>query len=416
MPNAQTVFCLLLASLMPAAAAAQSHTFAALWSQLAEFTASDGASGNMLGYSIAKSDNTIVMGAPDAKIGSNADQGAAYVYVEGANGWSDMTQTAKLISSDGGAGDHFGISVYVCHNVIVVGMGPRATGSKAYVYVEPANGWTDMTETAQLTASDEVPGDRFASTVGISLNTIVVGDYENSSSDKGAAYVYEKPVSGWKNMTQTAKLTASDGKTGDLFGFSVSANRGNTVVIGAIQSGNERGGAAYVFLEPANGWKTTSQFNAELTASDRAKYQKFGQAVAANGSTIVVGGKGASGNGTAYVFVEPEAGWTSSTETAQLLNPLAKTTNCYACAVGVSGPQIAVGSPKSASTQGAIYIFNKPSKGWATTTQYGAKLAGSDHSNGALFGTSIGFDTQVAAGAPGGGSDGAGSGYIFGTN
>jgi hypothetical protein len=389
---------------------------ASSWSQLAEFTASDGSRGNLLGTSIAKSDNTIVIGAPDAKIGSNAKQGAAYVYVEGSNGWSNMTQTAKLTSSDGEAGDNFGVSVYVCHNVIVVGMGSRSTGSKAYVYVEPANGWTDMTETAQLTATDQVPGDHFASAVAVSLTTIVVGDYAGPNSTKGAAYVYTQPESGWKNMTQTAKLTASDGEKGDLFGISVAVNHGATIVIGATQADNLGGGAAYVFLEPANGWATTSHFNAEFTASDRAAHQKFGQSVAANGPTIVVGGKTASGNGAAYVFVEPAGGWTSATETAQLQNPLAKTTNCYACAVGVSGPQIAVGSPQPASADGTVYVFYQPSGGWKTTSQYSAKLTANDRSGGAAFGSSIGFDTDVAISAPGGGSDGEGTGYIFGSN
>jgi hypothetical protein len=413
MPNAYSKIALIFLAVTALAQLASASS----WSQLAEFTASDGSRGNLLGTSIAKSDSTIVIGAPDATIGSNAKQGAAYVYVEGSNGWSNMTQTAKLTSSDGEAGDNFGISVYVCHDVIVVGMGPRSTGSKAYVYVEPANGWTDMTETAQLTATDQVPGDHFASAVGISLTTIVVGDYAGPNPTKGAAYVYTQPKSGWKNMTQTAKLTARNGKSGDLFGISVSANRGDTLVIGATQAGNSSGGAAYVFLEPSKGgWKTTSQYTAELIASDRAAHQNFGQSVAANGPTIVVGGNGSSGDGTVYVFTEPEAGWKSATQTARLLNPLGKNNDCFACAVGVSGLEIAAGSPKSATSQGVVYIFYQPSAGWKTTSKYSAKLTASDHSSGALFGSSIGFDTDVAIGAPGGGSDAAGSGYIFGPN
>ena len=34
--------------------------------------------------------------------------GAAYVFVEPADGWHDMTQTAKLLPTDGGSGDEFG--------------------------------------------------------------------------------------------------------------------------------------------------------------------------------------------------------------------------------------------------------------------------------------------------------------------
>jgi len=174
-----------------------------VWKQLAELTASDGQAGDRLGYSVSKSDNTVVIGAPDATIGSNAKQGAAYVFVEGTNGWSNMTQTAKLTASDGQAGDRFGISAYVCHNVVVVGMEPTSRGSKAYVFVEPAEGWKDMTETAQLTASESLPGDHFGSAVSVSLNTIVVGDFKTPNSSCGAAYVYSRPVGGWKDMTET---------------------------------------------------------------------------------------------------------------------------------------------------------------------------------------------------------------------
>ena len=381
------------------------------WRQLAELTASDGQGRDLFGYSASKSDNTVLIGAPAATIGSNSEQGAAYVFVQGANGWSNMTQTAKLTASDGQADDMFGISVYVCHNVVVVGVGPSTRGSKAYVFVEPAEGWKDMTETAQLTASDGVPGDQFGSAVSVSLNTIVVGDFETPTSSRGAAYVYSRPARGWKSMTETAKLTASNGRQGDLFGISVAANQGTTLVIGATQAGNSSGGAAYVFLEPTGGWKTTSKPNAELTASVRGTNQNFGQSVAVNGETIVVGGKSSSGNGAAYVFVEPPKGWTDATETAQLRNPLGQPKDCFSCTVGVSGDVVVVGSPYAGG--GVVYVFHKPALGWKTTSHFDAKLVPSDHKTGAAFGYSVGFDSIVAAGAPEGGGQSEGTGYVF---
>ena len=48
----------------------------------------------------------------------------------------------------------------------------------------------------------------------------------------GAAYVFEKPAGGWVNMTETAKLTASDGAAFDYFGISVSLS-GDTALVGA---------------------------------------------------------------------------------------------------------------------------------------------------------------------------------------
>jgi formylmethanofuran dehydrogenase subunit D len=380
------------------------------WVQLAELTASDGQGRDLFGYSVSKSDSTVVVGAPAATVGSNSKQGAVYLFFESASGWSNMTQTAKLTASDGQADDMFGISVYVCHNVVVAGMGPSPNGSKAYVFVEPSGGWKDMTETAKLTASDSVAGDNFGSAVSISAGTIVVGDFQTPGSTQGAAYVFSRPASGWKSMTETVKLSASDGQPGDLFGISVNANRGNTVVIGATQAGNSGGGAAYVFMGP---WKKTSQFKAKLTASDRAANSNFGQSVAVNGGTIVVGAKGANAKGVAYIFVEPLSGWTNSTETAQLTNPLAQSTNCYSCSVAVSGGIVAVGSAKTGTSSGVVYIFQKPASGWKTTSHFSAKVIASDHKKGSLFGFSLGFDGILAVGAPGGGSQNQGTGYVF---
>ena len=139
------------------------------------------------------------------------------------------------------ADDHFGDSVSISGNTVVVGaheatVGGNSDQGAAYVFTEPGSGWADMTQTAKLTASDGAADDYFGTSVSISGNTVVVGASEPRSAQhgQGAAYVFTEPGSGWANMTQTAKLTASDGAAGDYFGFSVSIS-GNTVVVGAIR-------------------------------------------------------------------------------------------------------------------------------------------------------------------------------------
>lgn len=109
--------------------------------------------------------------------------------------------------------------------------------------------------------------------VAISGDTIVAGAQNatvGSNAGQGAAYIFVKPSSGWTDMTETAKLTASDGKAGDGFGGSVGISS-NTIVVGACpQSGMCNGhGKVYVFLKPKSGWKTTSKFKAELTGIGR---------------------------------------------------------------------------------------------------------------------------------------------------
>ena len=72
-----------------------------VWAQLAKLTGSDSVANDRLGWSVTVSGDTVVVGAPTDDVGSNADQGAAYVFVKPSTGWANMTQTAKLTASDG---------------------------------------------------------------------------------------------------------------------------------------------------------------------------------------------------------------------------------------------------------------------------------------------------------------------------
>jgi hypothetical protein len=85
--------------------------------QKAKLTASDGAGGNALGDSVAIEGDTIVAGAD----GADSARGAVYVFVEPAGGWANGVQTAKLTASDGATFDTFGRSVAKDGDTIVVG-------------------------------------------------------------------------------------------------------------------------------------------------------------------------------------------------------------------------------------------------------------------------------------------------------
>ena len=104
-------------------------------------------------------------------------------------------------------------------------------------------------------------------------------------------------------LTENAKLTASDAAAGDAFGFSVAVS-GDTAVIGAIfdDDAGSFSGSAYVFTRSGTTW--TEQ--AKLTASDGAWGDLFGNSVAISGDTLLVGAYGdddlGDGSGSAYVF------------------------------------------------------------------------------------------------------------------
>jgi FG-GAP repeat len=389
--------------------------------QLAELTPSVRATGDWFGLKVAVSGNTVVVADFDPNI---EQYGAVYVYVKPPSGWTNMTQVAKLTSSDNGEG--FGIDVSISGNTIVVGAAnpsnfdaPATSPGAAYVFVKPVSGWADMTETAKLTASDGQPGDAFGSSVSNSANTIAVGaifatdNFGNSFA--GKAYVFVRPSAGWSgNLNQTATLTASDTQLLNYMGASVAIS-GHSVVAGAYGHNNFQG-AAYVFVEPSSGWTSMTQ-TAELTASDGKGSADFGFSSAINGNTVVIGAvNAAAGKGAAYIFVKPTTGWIDATQTAELRSPNAAQSDGFGQSASISGNAVVIGAPGttvgSNSGQGAAFSFLKPSTGWKNTSR-ALELTASDGAANDNLGVSVSIGgSTIVAGAPK--SSSPGSAYVFG--
>ena len=280
----------------------------------AKLTASDGAAGDYFGVSVAVYGDTVVVGAGwDDDQGE--DSGSAYVFTKPAAGWTTTSSfAAKLTASDGAAGDKFGRSVAVNGNTVVVGArGDSDNGwdaGSAYVFTKPVAGWTTTSNfAAKLTASDGEAHDYFGNSVAVDGDTVAVGaTYDDDNGSKsGSAYVFTKPAAGWTTTSSfTAKLTASDGAASDYFGQSVAVD-GDTVAVGAHGDDNNIAatGSAYVFTKPAAGWTTTSTA-AKLIASDGAAIDYFGQSVAVDGDTVLVGAPGygdeGTNSGSAYIY------------------------------------------------------------------------------------------------------------------
>jgi hypothetical protein len=117
------------------------------------------------------------------------------------------------------------------------------------------------------------------------------------------------------DLTEIAKLTPSDGVTGNHFGAAVDATE-DTVVVGAPDQN-----AVYVFAKPAGGWSGSLIEVAKLTATGGAavNYEHLGASVAISedGRTIIAGDPNADSvvNGTfddiggAIVFFRSPGGW-----------------------------------------------------------------------------------------------------------
>ncbi|MEQ9304782.1 MAG: hypothetical protein RJQ14_12815, partial [Marinoscillum sp.] len=134
--------------------------------------------------------------------------GAVYIIQKTTTGWQNI---ARLSPSDKTLVEHFGHTVALSGDVAVVGGSFFAKG-EVWVFEQPKSGWTDMNETAILKASDYNEEDEFGLSLDISKDEIAIGSRakENDDDHFGAIYVYERSQSAWADMTETAKLTASD--------------------------------------------------------------------------------------------------------------------------------------------------------------------------------------------------------------
>ena len=335
------------------------------WSQQQELTASDGAPDDWFGNSVAVDGSTVVVGAPNHKLGPNASQGAAYVFVQSGTTWA---QEAELTSSDGAAGDYFGWSVAVSGGTAVVGaphhkFGPNASQGAAYVFVQSGTTWG---QEAELTSSDGAAGDKFGWSVAVSGSTAIVGSFSHtvgSNAKQGAAYVFVESGGMW---SQQAELTASDGAANDYFGYSVAVS-GGTAVVGSpgrvtVVRSSTYAGAAYVFVQSGTTWSQ----QAKLIASDGAGDDNFGNSVAVdeNTSTAVVGALNHSvgskaDQGAAYVFVQSGTSWSQQAELTASDGGTADAQ--LGTSVAVSGSAAVAGAPwhndGSNKWQGAAYVF-----------------------------------------------------------
>lgn len=296
------------------------------WEIVATLSASDAEQADHFGFSVSISGDNIVIGAYKCDAGAT-DCGAAYVFTKPKEGWSDMTQTAKLTADDADDTDYFGFAVSISGDYIAIGAylddDNGVSSGSTYVFAKPKGGWQDMSQTTKLIAPDGAKNDYYGCSVSMSTTDLVVGAYghEGRGVASGAAYVYTKTTGNWNSPIMKAELVASDGYLGDAFGVSVSVEDEH-IVVGAYRSDDEGAnfGSAYVYVKPKNGWSNATE-TAKLIASDGKSYDYFGYSVDISGDDIIVGAylddDTGTDSGSAYVFTKPESGWVDMTETVK---------------------------------------------------------------------------------------------------
>ena len=396
--------------------------------------ASNTGAGDWFGTNIALDGDTLVVGTrfeDSAATGINGDQadnsapdsGAVYVFTRMSGVWS---QQAYLKASNTEAGDEFGSWVAVDGDTLVVGArfedsaatginGDQADNSApdsgaVYVFTRTGGVWSQQ---AYLKASNTGTRDWFGATVALANNTLVVGarledsaatgingnQSDDSAPDSGAVYVFTRTGGVW---SQQAYLKASTTEARDEFGFWVDLVD-NTLVAGAPFedsaatgiNGNQadnsapNSGAAYVFTRTGEIWSQ----QAYLKASNTGANDVFGNHVAVDGDTLVVGApfedsaaRGINGDqadnsapdsGAAYIFTRTGGVWSQQ---AYLKASNTGANDKFGFHVALSGDTVllpafledsaATGingnqSDDSAPDSGAAYVFTRTGGVWS---------------------------------------------------
>jgi len=142
------------------------------WSQQQELTASDGAESDYFGNSVALSSdgNTALVGAYAHTVNGNRYQGAAYVFTNSAGSWS---QQQELTASDGAGGDLFGNSVTLSSdgNTALAGapyhtVNGNANQGAAYTFVNSPNPTTTTIASNPIPSSYGQPA-TFTATISV---------------------------------------------------------------------------------------------------------------------------------------------------------------------------------------------------------------------------------------------------------
>ena len=252
--------------------------------QTANLTPKNAKATEFKAISVGISESTAIIGASENVVGT------AFLF--------DTTtgkQTAKLAGDEVVEGDFFGGAVAISGTTAIVAASSHKNSTGAVYVFDTTTG----KQTAKLTAGDAKENQYFGNAVALSGTTAIVGAMGNADhgSNTGAAYLFDTTTG-----KQIAKLTAPNAAQGDTFGFDVAIS-GNTAIVGANQisiDDAEKNGEAFLFNA------TTGALIARLTASDGKPSDRFGNAVAISGTTVVVGANGSDkhgkSSGAAYLF------------------------------------------------------------------------------------------------------------------
>ena len=264
--------------------------------------AADGAPGDNFGHAVAIDGDLMAVGASAADVNGVNGAGAAYLFRRDTGAPTGWTEFKKLTVALPEVNERYGAHVALDGDVLAVGATARNVGANSdvgVVYLYERNQGGADNWGLRTTLSEPLGGfASYGSAVALDGGLLLVGA-KGAFQLRGAAYLYDRRVD-WGKIKE---LRDVDGVTTDYFGETVAID-GDTIVVGqpmyTLSSRADNSGAAFVFgrdQEGPNNWGKVAQ----LVINSAEANSRFGSAVALDGATIVVGASNASSGGNTPV-------------------------------------------------------------------------------------------------------------------
>lgn len=320
-------------------------------------TASDGDELDFFGVSVAMHGDYAIVGASTKQVGTYENMGKVYFFKRTGSTWNEEYNQAPF---DGYSNDYFGSSVDIYNDYAVVGspwkdLAPANTfqteHGKIYIFQRSGTAWNLIHDS---TAPDNESGDRFGYSVSLDSLQIIVGAPEKDNH--GKVYILNEAAGSW---THTIGFTASDNQTGDSFGESVHLYK-NTAIIGnpsrSVPSVATYSGKAYIYNKVMGNWVET----AGITASDMRTNDLFGSSVSLFDNYALIGAKYNNNSsfkpGKAYIFTFNGSTWL---ESKKLLPTQSQDNDDFGGAVSISFNHAFVGASRYNVLQGKVFYYKK---------------------------------------------------------